>query len=39
MYESYGLERYDLVKTGGCLVFRPLAGDVTLRCISDEQEP
>jgi hypothetical protein len=39
MYESYELERYDLVKTGGSLVFRPLEGDVAPRCISDEQEP
>jgi hypothetical protein len=39
MYESYVLERYDLVKTGGSLVFRPLEGDVAPRCISDEQEP
>jgi hypothetical protein len=26
MYESYVLERYDLLKTGGSLVFRPLEG-------------
>jgi hypothetical protein len=26
MYESYVLERYDLLKTGGSLVFRPLGG-------------
>jgi hypothetical protein len=39
MYESFVLERYDLVKTGGSLVFRPLEGDVAPRCISDEQEP
>ena len=39
MYESYELVRYDLVKTGGSLVFRPLEGDVAPRCISDEQEP
>jgi hypothetical protein len=39
MYESYELERYDLVKTGGSLVFRPLEGDGAPRCIFDEQEP
>jgi hypothetical protein len=39
MYESYVVERFDLVKTGGRLVFRPLEGDVAPRCISDEQEP
>jgi hypothetical protein len=39
MYESYVVERYDLVKTGRRLVFRPLEGDVAPRCISDEQEP
>ena len=39
MYESYELERYDLLKTGGSLVFRPLEGDGAPQCISDEQEP
>ena len=39
MYESYELERYDLVNTGESLVFRPLEGDGAPRCISDEQEP
>jgi hypothetical protein len=39
MYLSYVLERYDLVKKGGRLVFRPLEGNVAPRCMSDEQEP
>ena len=39
MYQSYVVERYDLVKTGGRLDFRPHEGNVAPRSISDEQEP